>query len=223
MKTLKNFAFLIVAGINAIICAGRVSHSMGAKSGVITAPTGADENLKTLGASLPVRDTLMGVVRSALQLASALKIAILNFGARKAVIVPTATVITSVTGGTGMSLVATLVKSDSTKATCPWNVTLGGSNTEIEAPLAALVETTRLPAFSVESLVNALDELSAVLLEDQAIGVGYLTVIDQASGQIKVYGGSAGNLNGAAVNAAALTEDVQYVQTLDSGATQFGE
>lgn len=221
----KNIWGAIRLCILGLIGSFNVSSSMGAKTGVITAPTGSDANLVTLGATQPVRDTLMGVVRSALQLATALKIAIINFGVRKAIIVPAATVISSVTGGTGMIHHATFVKDDPTKATSPWTATLLEADADIEAALEAIV-VTRKPSISVESLVNAVEdvgETSLFQVGGDAEGVELVVVIDQSAGTIKVFGAAGADATTAHTNAVALAEDVQFVQTPDSGGTQFAE
>ncbi len=203
-----------------------VSRSFGAKSGTITAPTGADANLKTLGDSTPVRDTLAGIVRSALGLAAALKLAILNFGVRKAVIVPYDTVVTSVSGATGMEYLGAFALDDPSKKSGSWSLNEGGGDGDITALLLAMVAEVK-PSFTVESLTNKIDEMNDRLSEirGEESEEAFVVIQDQGSQEIRVYlADTAVHAAGAHTAAVALTEDVQYVQTVDSGtSTQFGE
>lgn len=196
-----------------------------AKQGTITAPTGADTNLRTLGDSTPVRDTLAGICRSALGLAAALKLVIINFCVRKAVIVPTATNVTSVTGSTGVTHLGTFTLDDPTKRTGSWSFDPQAADSGVETELEALI-ATRKPAFSLESLLNGIEDIKNEDTED-TLGMGdggFMVKFDQATGEVFVYKiANASNAATAHTAAVALTEDVQYVQTLDSGSAQFGE
>lgn len=197
-----------------------------AKQGTITAPTGADENLKTLGEATPVRDTLAGVVRSALQLASALKKAVINFGVRKAVIVPAAQSLVTVESASGVDLAGTFSPDDATKSSSPFTFAGTTDYPEIEALLAGLVEE-RKPSFSVEALVNRIDELNDQIAAGLTAAENtkrLQVVIDQGTGVVRVSTGSEASIAGAHTAAVALAEDVQYVQTLSApGEKQFGE
>lgn len=195
-----------------------------AKQGTITAPTGADANLLTLGASTPVRDTLAGVVRSALQLASALKIAILNFGVRKAIIVPTGTNIATVTGATNMALEGTFTKVDPTATSSAFSYTVGaGTTANVEDAVEAMI-ANRAPKFTVESLTNALEDLQETNVDLLGDGTKLVVIQDQAAGEVRLYSVPDANAANAHTAAVALAEDVQFVQTLDAGgAAQFGE
>lgn len=198
-----------------------------AKQGTITAPTGADENLKTLGDATPVRDTLAGVIRSALQLATALKKAIVNFGVRKAVIVPSATDVSTVTAT--QTYLGSFAKDDPSKASSPMTFTGGGNDATIEDALTAMTTAVK-PSLSVEALTNRIDDLSEAIVSGDLVGAnefdgGLVLIQDQGAQLVHVYlledAAAAAAANTAAV---ALAEDVQYVQTLTpAGAAQFGE
>ena len=188
--------------------------SMGAKTGVITAPSGADENLRTLGATQPVRETLMGVIRQALQLAVAAKKAVITITSRNAFVFPAAQDLATVVAATEGYL-GRLTRDDPTRATSPWSFEGEALQAAQEAAVEALTAAAK-PSMSVEAVVNKIEDLGSIE------GKGFVVVIDQTAGDIKLYSVPDDDA-GAQIAATALVEDVRYVQTLDGGGAQFGE
>lgn len=190
-----------------------------AKQGTITAPTGADENLKSLGAATPVRDTLAGVVREALRVTTDLKKAIINFGVRKAVIVPTAQSVATVIAATADNGYFTKDAPESASSPMTFHPTVEGFDENVQPLLAALVEE-RKPSYTIESLTNGIEDLQ----EKGLLPAGHSLVVIQDQGNERVYVGSTSTPENAHNAAVAYVEDVQFVQTLNtSSGAQFGE
>lgn len=187
-----------------------------AKQGIITAPSGADANMRTLGDPSPATDTLAGVIRTALGLVSALKGVILNFRRGEAVVVPTGYADPAPGGAV---LYGTFTKDDPTKASSPFTFAPeAGIDAGIVAGFEAVV-AARKPSMSVESLTNALEDLDAEGAVDP--GKNLLVHYDQADGEIKVVGSAALDVYDAP---GAYAEDAAFVRTVAAtGGSQFGE
>lgn len=198
-----------------------VSRSLGAKSGVITSPTGDDANMRTLGDVQPPTNTLAGVVRAALALAAAVKGVVINFATGKAVIVPTGY---ADPAPAGSGLLGVFTKDDPSKASSPWTFTGEvGADADSVLQMEALVEA-RKPSMSVESLTNGVEDICADATG--ALGLldyGAVLHYDQADGLIKVIVAANDNLD-IYDPAAAYVENAAFVRTVTAaGATQFGE
>lgn len=221
MKTIIYYIGALRLVIMGLFSLFTVNPSMGAKTGVITAPTGGDANLVTLGASQPVRDTLAGVIRTALQLATAMKRVLINIGQRKAVVLPTGASIATVLDDAGMNQLVTFQRqTDGT-----WDVTKLGVVGTVEDMLEEIISAQK-PKLSVESLLNKIEDLSdsSTVVADGDCAGGFLIDFDQADGLIKVHAiDTAPHAVTIHNSSVALSEDVQFVQTLDSGGAQFGE
>lgn len=190
-----------------------------AKSGTITAPSGADPVIKALGDSSPVTNTLAGIMRDALSSAGANKIALVNIASRKVTILPAATDISGLVAGLDVQTV--FVPDDDSKATSPFTGTdLGQNETNDMLGIVAAAK----PALSVESLVNKIEDVTLDPgSQTSQAGDGLLVVVDQTAKTVTVYGG-ANTATVAAKNGASLAEDAEFVQTLVSGTgRQFGE
>lgn len=198
----------------------KMSASLGAKSGVITAPTGSDTNMRTLGDSSPATDTIAGVVRSALGLVAALKGVIINFlyGDGKAIIVPTGY---ADPAPSGYGVLGTFEKDDPTKASSPWTFTPGASaQATVSTVCEGLIEA-RKPSMSVESLTNAIDDAVADLTTEMADYGAGIVHYDQADGIIQI---CTATTPAAYDPAAGYTEEAAFVRTLAAaGSSQFGE
>lgn len=190
-----------------------------------------------LAAATPVTDSLENIVSNALGTTDALQIGIYNFGVSKAIIVPSGTNIASVTGATGVELLATFTPEEPTKSTSIYTVVLAGNYNAPENLLGALVEPATgdlsgiaipAPKLSVVSLIGKIED---VQINDLAAGGGnvlaggaLIVVLDQTAQTVKVYKVSDGNEAGAHAAALALAESVQYVLTeVPSTPRIFGE
>ncbi|HMH81178.1 MAG TPA: hypothetical protein VK514_13200 [Candidatus Acidoferrum sp.] len=194
-----------------------------AKQGTITAPSGADENIKTLGNASPVRDTLAGILRAGLGIAVAVKEATINFVRRDVVIAGGTVISDNALPPANMTLMGTLTKDDPTKASSPWTFVEGAFD-NYTAPINAILAEKK-PSFSGEALVNKLDELFDDV-EGNGIDEseqGALVFVNQTGGVIEIYGGTVAHAAAADI-AAAVVEDAKFVQTLDAaGGAQFFE
>lgn len=195
------------------------------KQGTITAPSGADANMRTLGDATPVRDTLAGVVRSALGLVSALKGVLIPFAAKKALVLNTGYAEGPIVDEINGEEAGAFVQDDPSKANSPWTwVPSGLNDAEINAAMVAIV-AARKPSLTVESLTNAIEDKDSdpdfiaparalVLHYDQADVPGGLRVV-VAPIRANVVGALFENV---------YAEDALFVRTdVAAGAAQFGE
>ncbi len=188
-----------------------------ARSGTITSPSGADANMRTLGDSQPPTGTLANIVRQALALAAALKGVIINFATGVAVVVPTGYADPAPTGAADLGH---FTKDDPTKAVSPWTWVPGADDDDdITAQMEAIV-ATRKPSLSVESLTNAIEDVSSDASGALNGNGGAIMHYDQADGIVFVVESSA---IGAYDPAAAYVEDAAFVRSVASSGTQFGE
>jgi hypothetical protein len=224
MKPLNLFDLILSAlalGCSRFFNSLHVSPSLGAKSGVITSPSGDDANMRTLGDVQPPTATLAGIVRAALALAAAVKGVVINFATGKAVVVPTGY---ADPAPAGSGLLGTFTKDDPSKASSPWTFTPEvGADPDVVAQMEALV-AARKPSLSVESLTNGVEDITADA--EGALGLldyGAVLHYDQADGLVKVVVAANDNLD-AYDPAAAYAENAAFVRTVAAaGSTQFGE
>lgn len=198
-----------------------------AKRGIITAPTGSDAAIKAIAQSEPKIDTLAGTVRDAFASAALDKQGLINLASRKAIIVPAGTAINAALTSGGLLLLATITPDDATRASSPQTATLvEGLDTAPQFVAEAIESITlaRKPTFSVESLVNAIEDAHEDA-DGQAVGndQGLIVVVDQTAQTIRLYVGTRATV--AAVDlAATYAEEAAFEQTLtQSGGRQYGE
>lgn len=196
------------------------SASLGAKTGAITAPTGADPVIKSLGDTTHPANTLAGIMRDAFGAAALTKRAIINLANRTVTIVPSGTSLAALDDD--LTPIALFTKDDATKGSSPFSDSLAEGSDGALAVVA--VTAAAKPSMSVESLVNRLEDVltdpAAAIL---ANGNSALIVVDQAAGTIQVLEGTVAEIEGAQADA-AMAEDAHFVQTLTGPAgTQFGE
>lgn len=195
-----------------------------AKSGNVSAVSGADALIKSIGDAAPVVDTLAGITRAALGNAALTKKAIINFATRKVTIVPSATNIATVTGHTGLGVYASFTKDDATKSTTAWTGVPNDADDPHNVEVTDVANVTSKPSISGEALVNKVEDiLNDPLSGLNQDGKSLLAVIDQTDGSITFYAASVANI--AAVDGAALlAEDAEFAQTLvGAGGAQFFE
>lgn len=185
-----------------------------AKSGVITAPSGSNAVIKATAAAEPAVKTLADTMRDALAAADDEQIAIINLANRTVTLVPAGTSVAAITGASGLEQAAELTMDDPTKASGPMSngVTEGTDSTSISNIVASAK-----PSFSVPTVVNRIEDAVA-----EISGRSGLVVVDQANATVEVFTGTTANVE--AVDAATLTEEAHFVQTLAvAGGRQFGE
>lgn len=191
-----------------------------AKSGTVTAPSGADAIIKAVGDVTPFTNTLAGTLRDALAAATLDKIGIINLANRTVTVVPAGTDIAAVSGATGLSLAATVTLDDPTKPSGPMSSINGGDagSDEVDAIVGAAK-----PSLSVESLCNKIED-AAIDPTGQMFGVSSgIIVVDQANKDVKLYTALVAEIE-AVTPATLLAEDAHFVQTLvSSTGRQFGE
>lgn len=219
---LEMFLSVVALTVSRVIGSFIVRPAMGAKSGVITSPSGADANMRTLGDTTPATGTIASVVRSALALAAAIKAVVINFVTGKAVVAPT-----GAAAPTGLTLMGTFTKDDPSKASSPWTfVAEDGILSEQNAEDLEAIVAARKPSMSVESLTNALEDFDAEETLTNAGGeTPYRAVVayDQADGEILFYGAATATVE-AYDPAAQYAEDAAFVRAVAAtGSTQFGE
>lgn len=193
---------------------------MAAKQRTITAPSGSDDNLKSLGDQTPVRSTIASIVRAALSLATAAKAVIINMGFAggkvKAVIVPTGAAAPT---GTGVTKVGefSLIDPTVSKTAWQWETVEGGDS--LSGALSGILDS-KVPSYSVESLTNAIEDTT---INAELGGYKFIVNYDQADGLIKVY--KASEENAAAYDPATqYAEEVAFLGTQDTTlGAQFGE
>lgn len=195
--------------------------ALGAKTGVVTAPSGTDNVIKALGDANPVTNTLAGIMRDAFGAATLEKAAIINLANRTVTIVPAATNMDNIANETGIDPVATITRDDATKAVSPLTATDDDGGT-LSPRISAIVEAAK-PALSIESLVNKIEDAFA----DQTgvfEGKSGIIVVNQAGdGTVSVFKGDADDV-AAWDPAAEYAEDAHFVQTLSlPGERQFAE
>lgn len=196
-----------------------------AKTRTITAPSGADANLRTLGDSNPAQNTIAGVIRDALKLVAALKFVCINLyksaTTAKAVVVATGA---SAPAPTSATLLGHFVKDDPSKAASPWTfVPESGLEADDGVLQLQTIVAERKPSMSVESLTNALEDLQGAEGHILDAEYGLCVYYDQADGLVHVKAASYTNL-AAYDPATAYTEEAAFVgEVAVAAGAQFGE
>lgn len=193
-----------------------------AKQGTITAPSGSDLNLRTLGDATPTRATLGGIMREAFSIAVATVAACINLVRREVTIVSDDVAAQPIVTAAGILHLGTLTKDDGTLSASPWTFSPDNAAQGL-ADLVNAVLGERKPSYSVESLIAQIEDKVAADPTIPSGQAGIIVMVDQANMTVEVFGGTlaaAQAVDGAAVSA----ELAQFNQTLDAaGGAQFGE